>query len=752
MKKKRSYFYKRVKVKQKLEPIDKFKFYLAFQFKLFISTLKYGFTKTLPKFLIVILLILITLPPSSSALFSDQEKTAANQLSTSTLDLEILTHKSNFESEPLMPGKSATQNALLINAGKLAFAYSQEITNLSNSPLCENLILKSWYYYYDNLGNLQKKLKYNGILTNYSINSDSLDSEMINPNSNSYFTNPDYGDKEHWYYYELSLPDSAKPSLGSQTCSFDILTKAWQEDLAFDVGFWDQEVLSFSITTGIWAKVSGMKFNDLDGNGTKDDQEPGLPDWTIYAAKQFEKFNVLATGEGYETKTLESNRKYMIRVKGTFSAGDAITADAKYSINTPDLTDWTDTVKNYESYGSELLDLQINGSSPDWGVFADNHEYWLNYEGENEILVFDIFDIYSDNNSGSLEVTIFEAALTDDTDENGYYEIDFSSLEGEIIIAEEPQSGWQQTYPAKGIYSLATNKLYSEKDFGNTKVPETPDLAKIVINEVYYDVDSAHGSESGSQSDEWIELYNPNDFDINLKDWTIQDNGNTRTISHSAKYIPAHGFAVIAKAAQTWTFWTIPDNAATIELGQEIGNGLSNDGDRLILKNPDGQIIDQISWGSDGTIHDPSISDVLEGHSIVRSPLGLDTDLASDWVDNSIPNPGTNPHSHIQVSINQEDNNLIIGFSNAYGFDLLDYLITYNHVFDGAIIKEAVQGQKTKSFDQKILILSPIYLGTCSTNGIVCKPHLNIQDMIIELNYNDGKNTLGKSTINYIWQ
>lgn len=172
----------------------------------------------------------------------------------------------------------------------------------------------------------------------------------------------------------------------------------------------------------------------------------------------------------------------------------------------------------------------------------------------------------------------------------------------------------------------------------------TPAL-NIVINEVYYDVDSLHKGPDPEDNYEWIELYNPNNFPISLKDWTITDNTQT-SIIHAEKSIPANGFALISKSANIWNnYWNInPGNPGAnieiIELGQIIGSGLANTGDRVILKNSSGAVIDQISYGTDATILNPSIPDIVEGHSLERNPLGYDTDTAADFIDKSEPTPG----------------------------------------------------------------------------------------------------------------
>jgi hypothetical protein len=375
----------------------------------------------------------------TTAFLSDQESSLGNTFATGTLDLEIEKKADDFSPIELLPGQSATQSALWRNAGNLDFLYSQEIANATSSAgLCDNLQLKTWYYYYDSLGILQKSLKYSGLLASFSINTLGTDPEMGILNSYPYFANSDYTDREHWYWYEIILPSGSDPSLGNQTCSFDIVGKAWQEGLSPGVGFWDEEVFSNSVSTGSWAKVSGMKFNDENGNGAKDGGEPGLEDWTIYAAQEQEKFDVNSDGTAETSEVLEIGETYLIRAKGTFSAGDQITADAKYSVRAPNTT-WTDSVQNYESYGPELLDLQIDNNSPDWGEYNDSHEYWLTHDGDGTALTFDIYDIYYPNNSGDIEVTIFKIMLEDITDSSGNYELDLSNIDGEVVIAEKPQ-------------------------------------------------------------------------------------------------------------------------------------------------------------------------------------------------------------------------------------------------------------------------------------------------------------------------
>ena len=160
-----------------------------------------------------------------------------------------------------------------------------------------------------------------------------------------------------------------------------------------------------------------------------------------------------------------------------------------------------------------------------------------------------------------------------------------------------------------------------------------------VINEVYYEV----GPQKGSDPDnEWMEIYNPTGSAINISGWSLCDSASCDVIPVSPG-IPAHGFAVIAPASATFTKWSIQPDAVIIALGSNIGGGLSNSGDALILKNSAAAVIDAMSYGSDTSRLNPAAPLSGKGKSLARVIKGYDTDTAEDWVINATPNPGTNP-------------------------------------------------------------------------------------------------------------
>ena len=149
----------------------------------------------------------------------------------------------------------------------------------------------------------------------------------------------------------------------------------------------------------------------------------------------------------------------------------------------------------------------------------------------------------------------------------------------------------------------------------------------ILINEVQY-----NPPQPGSDAPfEWLELFNPTGESIELRGWSIGDNYKSDVIPNLT--IASRGFAIVAASEGFYT--NFPDADCPVVLIEDgaIGNGLSNDGDRLILNDGAGTVIDAISYGSDASVMSPPAPGVSEGHSIERSPAG------GEFVDNPDPSP-----------------------------------------------------------------------------------------------------------------
>ncbi len=132
------------------------------------------------------------------------------------------------------------------------------------------------------------------------------------------------------------------------------------------------------------------------------------------------------------------------------------------------------------------------------------------------------------------------------------------------------------------------------------------------INEIMASNYFVHNDEFG-EFDDWMEIYNPNAFPVNLKNYYISDDEN-----HLTKYqfsndliIPEFGFQLI---------W------CDEQVGQGVNHAnfkLSANGEKVILSSPNKEIIDQITF-----------PDLENTNSFGRSSDGED-----DWITFNLPTP-----------------------------------------------------------------------------------------------------------------
>ncbi len=89
---------------------------------------------------------------------------------------------------------------------------------------------------------------------------------------------------------------------------------------------------------------------------------------------------------------------------------------------------------------------------------------------------------------------------------------------------------------------------------------------------------------------EWFELSNRTDEEISLDGWTIGD--NTAADSLAGATLPAGGTLVVAGSELA------VDGVVFVVADGRIGNGLANSGDQLRLIDPEGVVVDAMSWGN----------------------------------------------------------------------------------------------------------------------------------------------------------
>jgi len=190
--------------------------------------------------------------------------------------------------------------------------------------------------------------------------------------------------------------------------------------------------------------ISGMKYNDLDGNGINDG-EPGMGDWTVQLSQDGRTVNSTTTGK-------DGSYRFESLSPGT------------YTITEVEQSGWIRTAPTEGSYTVTLKDADISGM--DFG----NHGSWA-------ISGTSFFDkngnsIRDSDEAGQADWSIQlskEGAVINatTTDKDGSYS--FANLApGKYALAEVSQEGWATSLPADGSYSVdLTNADVSGMDFGN---------------------------------------------------------------------------------------------------------------------------------------------------------------------------------------------------------------------------------------------------------------------------------------------
>ncbi len=149
---------------------------------------------------------------------------------------------------------------------------------------------------------------------------------------------------------------------------------------------------------------------------------------------------------------------------------------------------------------------------------------------------------------------------------------------------------------------------------------------------------------------EWIELYNPSDISIDVKNWTIDDGVEKDTIigdlehGNGTTIIPPYSYAILTdKGTKAYENFTITENAIKLFVDDSsiCGYGLNNNQEKLILSDSAGNIIDAIEWGFDySDVPGLPAYCVNKGNSLSRYPLRDEDNSILDFYFGITPTPG----------------------------------------------------------------------------------------------------------------
>jgi hypothetical protein len=273
----------------------------------------------------------------------------------------------------------------------------------------------------------------------------------------------------------------------------------------------------------------------------------------------------------------------------------------------------------------------------------------------------------------------------------------------------------------------------------------------VVINEIMW-----MGS-SVSSADEWIELRNMTDKEIDIAAWKLVNAGTGSTditLPVGAK-LPANGFYTVARYAASDVNSALKNEPNYVNASLELDDA----GEVITLNNATAVMIDQTpagAWaaGTDGVSkismernNNPGLGIPLDG-SVAGNWHSCSSDSCDDarigYWDVAGSNYGTPGGDNLSFSVSQlepqveavynaADNKVTLKFTDIQAYTKLMYELVYDHVTSEGTVTDALIGEETVAINTREFEKSGLYLGTCSANGEICVPHLGLTELLVKV-------------------
>jgi hypothetical protein len=230
---------------------------------------------------------------------------------------------------------------------------------------------------------------------------------------------------------------------------------------------------------------------------------------------------------------------------------------------------------------------------------------------------------------GRIKLVYYDLAMAGSHSETG-------GLGGNLQMASTGSGGNIGTFHT--YKRIPINDKPDDNDTNGTNDTKAP-IFNVTINEIMFNPFYA--------LNEWVELYNKEDFAIDLTGWKLTDNdGNYFFLGGSGK-IPGRGYLLchIGQAGQNTTSHLY----GPIYNENSHPTTMLEDFDDLALTNNDENIVDYVAWGADAGPDDDAA--VTDGHwvdglfvqtsglsideTLGRDAVATDTNAPSDWENNN---------------------------------------------------------------------------------------------------------------------
>jgi len=244
-----------------------------------------------------------------------------------------------------------------------------------------------------------------------------------------------------------------------------------------------------------------------------------------------------------------------------------------------------------ESFSNEWIELYNNSATPlnlvGWKLITEDGRVEINLEGEIPSKGFFLLERTDDETLPTIKADlIYKGGLSN----KGEY-LKLTDPKGKIIDEVNCASGWfegdnetKRTMERKNPSVSGSNpeNWQTSENPGGTPKAENSQV-KIEGEEKFYPTnifinEILPSPEGPDAENEWIEIFNGNDFEVDVSEWQIRDTiGDTKTYTiPKGKKIEANGFLVLQR----------PETKITLQ----------NNGDGLELLNPNGEVVHQVTY------------------------------------------------------------------------------------------------------------------------------------------------------------
>jgi hypothetical protein len=361
--------------------------------------------------------------------------------------------------------------------------------------------------------------------------------------------------------------------------------------------------------------ISGLKFNDLNGNGIFDQGEPTLSGWTIYddanhngVLDMFEASAVTDISGSFTLSNLVSGTYHLMEVLVSGWTQTAAPSDVQLAAGQNSTGNNFGNFQNGSISGLKFNDLNGNGSK----------------DGNEPNIAGWTINIFNDDNDP--DALLNNLVATTQTDQSGNYSFT-NLLAGTYQVCEAQQTGWTQTFPVNnGCYMITIDQ--SGEANTNTNFGNQGRGTITVIKNVDTDDDGTVDQQ-----------------DVSNWTWDIDGTGNHVTGSTNSQAVAAGSYSVsedqktdyhvVASSCSGETPGASPSESlrVTVDAGEDVVCTFTNARDRGTLRLIKEVINDN---GGPATAADFTLHVTQDGVDVSGSPaVGSDTGTVYDLLTGS---------------------------------------------------------------------------------------------------------------------